>query len=61
MILPKNQQNAVARQTHLKPFGFELKPMLDEYYERNLLGGDGLCGPDKSRGEPGDAHWKTND
>ena len=64
--LAKNQQTRQRGQTFEEedadqPFGFELKPMLDEYHERDLLGRDGLCGPDKSpdvnatRGQPPDS------
>jgi hypothetical protein len=56
MTLPKNQQTRQRGQTlgeagADEPFGFEPKPMLDERDDRNLLGGDGLRGPDKSQGE----------
>ena len=56
MTFPKNQQTRRRGQTlgeagADEPFGFEPKPMLDEHHEGNLLGGDGLRGPDKSQGE----------
>ena len=56
MTLPKNQQTrqrgqALGEAGADEPFGFERKPMLDEHHERELLGGNGLRGPDKSQGE----------
>ena len=56
MTLPKNQQTRQRGQTlgeagADEPFGFERKPMLGEHHERELLGGNGLRGPDKSQGE----------
>jgi len=56
MTFPKNQQTRQRGKTlgeagADEPFGFEPKPMLDEHHERNLLGGDGLRGSDKSQGE----------
>ena len=56
MTFPKNQQTRQRGQTlgeanADEPFGFERKHMLDEHHERELLGGNGLRGPDKSQGE----------
>ena len=56
MTFPKNQQTrqrgkTLGEEGADEPFGFEPKPMLDEHHERNLLGGDGLRGSDKSQGE----------
>ena len=56
MTFPKNQQMRQRGKTlgeagADEPFGFEPKPMLNEHHERNLLGGDGLRGSDKSQGE----------
>ena len=56
MTFPKNQQTRRRGQTlgeggADQPFGFEPKHMLDEHHAGNLVGGDGLRGPDKSQGE----------
>ena len=53
---PKNQQTpqrgqVLGEASADEPLGFEPKPMLDEHHARNLFGGDGLRGSDKSQGE----------